>query len=140
MGRPKILAAVSRASLPLVTELLTWCELIPVFTLRDALMRARCGGIDAIVVGLHFDSSRMPVLLEALKSDPETRKIPVVCCRLRPTMLPRATVRAARVVCEALGAEAFIDVYALHHWAGRAAAAARLRSVLPRTPMPACHA
>jgi hypothetical protein len=132
MGRPRILAAVSPASLPLLTELLPRYEVLPVFSLPDALMRARRGGIDAVVIGLHFDGSRMPVLLEALKSDPATSEIPVVCCRLRPTLLPGATLRAARVVCDVLGAEAFIDLLALRNWAGRVAAAARLTSALER--------
>lgn len=133
MGRTRILAAVSRPSLPLLSELLEgWCELTAVHTLQDALLHARRGAADVVVVGLHFDDSRMPTLLEMLKFQPATRALPVVCCRLRPTVLPSATVRAARVVCDALGAEAFVDVLALRTWAGKAAAAARLKRVLQR--------
>jgi hypothetical protein len=132
MGRASILAAVSSSSLPLLRELLPWGGLFPVFTLRDALERARSGEIDAVLIGLHFDGSRMPLLLEALKSDPATRGIPVVCCQLQPTILPDATLRAARVLCDALGAEEFVDLLALHDWAGQAAAAARLKFLLQR--------
>lgn len=133
MGRPRILAAVSGSSLPLLRELLGGCcQLIPALAMREALQRVKRGDIAAVVIGLHFDDSRMPLLLEALKSDPITRRIPVVCCQLRPTVLPNATVRAARAVCDALGAEEFVDVLALHNWAGKAAAAARLKFVLQR--------
>ena len=133
MGRPRILAAVSRPSLPLLSELLEgWCEFTPVHTMQDALEHARRGGFDIVLVGQHFDGSRMPMLLEMLKFWSATRALPVVCCRMRPTVLPHASVRAARVVCEALGAEAFVDVLALRTWAGRAAATARLKNVLRR--------
>jgi hypothetical protein len=132
MGRPRVLAAVSRHSLPLLTELLGgWCELTPAFTIRDALAHAKRGEIEAVVIGLHFDGSRMPVLLEALRTDPATRDVPVVCCRLRPTMLLQ-TMRAARLVCEALDAAAFVDVFELRSRAGTAVAAVRVRSELRR--------
>ena len=133
MGRTRILAAVSRPSLPLLSELLDgWCELMPVYTMRDALLHAQRAEADVVLAGLHFDGSRMPMLLEMLKFQPATRALPVVCCRLRPTVLPKASVRAARVVCDALGAEAFVDVLALRTWTGRAVAAARLRGALQR--------
>jgi hypothetical protein len=133
MGRPRILAAVSSPSLPVLAELLGgWCELIPALAMRDALERAKCGDIAAVVIGLHFDHSQMPLLLEALKRDAATRDIPVVCCRLRPTLLPHATVRSARAVCDALRAEAFVDVLELYDRAGAMVAGARLRAVLRR--------
>ena len=133
MGRPRILAAVSSSSLPLLRELLGgWCDLIPALAMRSALQRAKRGDIAAVVIGLHFDDSQMPLLLEALKSDAGTRDIPVVCCRLRPTLLPHATVRSARAVCDALRAAAFVDVLELCDRAGPMAAGVRLRGVLRR--------
>ena len=133
MARPRILAAVSGPSLPVLTDLLGgWCEVIPSLAMRDALERAKRGQIAAVVIGMHFDGSQMPILLEALKSDPATRNIPVVCCRLRPTLLSSATLHAANMLCAALGAEAFLDLLTRRERAGRAAAAAELRIVLRR--------
>jgi hypothetical protein len=141
MGRTRILAAVSRLSLPLLSELLEgWCDFTPVHTMQDALEHARRGGFDLVLIGQHFDGSRMPLLLEMLKFWSATRALPVVCCRMRPTVLPTASVRAARLVCEALGAEAFVDVLAVRNWAGRAAAAARLKTVLRRALQAHGHA
>lgn len=62
MGRPRILAAVSGPSLPLLRELLGgWCDLIPALAMRAALQRAKRGDIAAVVLGLHFDDSQMPL-------------------------------------------------------------------------------
>jgi hypothetical protein len=81
---------------------------------------------------LHFDDSRLPALVEAVKHDPSTRAVPIVCCRFLPSLLRPAALRATRQVCEALGAEAFIDVLALRRRRGEATAARYLRGILLR--------
>jgi hypothetical protein len=47
-------------------------------------------------------------------------------------MLPHASLRAVRQVCDALGAEAFVDVLEIQQREGAEAAAERLRCALQR--------
>lgn len=133
MERPVLLAAVSPRAIELVRQLLAEdFELVPVHTLDEALQRLARGDIDGILAGLHFDGSLMPTLLDAVKSDPATREIPFICCRLLPTLLLQASLRAAREVCDALGADEFIDVLDIDRCEGAAAARERLRASLLR--------
>ena len=133
MERPVILMAVAPRAVGIVRERLgDEFELVPVRTLDEALQRLARGAIDGILAGLHFDGSTMPKLLDAVKADPSTREIPFVCCRLLPTLLLRASLRAARQVCDALGADGFIDVVEIEHREGVAAARERLRNALQR--------
>jgi hypothetical protein len=133
MERPAVLVAVAPAALGVVRELLgEEFDLVPVRTLGEALERLARGGIDVILGGLHFDDSLMPILLDAVKAHPATRDIPFVCCRLLPSMLPRTSLRAVRQVCDALGAEAFVDVLEIQQREGAKAAAECLRCALHR--------
>jgi hypothetical protein len=133
MERPVLLVAVSPRAMPLVHELLAEdFELVPVRNFEEALERLARGDIDGILAGLHFDGSRMPKLLDAVKADPSTREIPFVCCRLLPTLLLQASLRAARQVCEVLGADEFVDVLDIEQREGIAAARERLRNALQR--------
>jgi hypothetical protein len=107
-------------------------ELVAAHSLEAALHRLAQGGIDLVLAGLHFDDSRMPGLVDAVKKDPSTRAVPIVCCRLLPSLLRPAALRATRQVCEALGTEGFIDVLALKRRRGQATAARYLRGILLR--------
>lgn len=132
MERPTILVAVAPEALDPVRELLgEEFELVPVRTLGEAHERLGRGRVDVILAGLHFDDSLMPTLLDTVKSDPATRDIPFICCRVLPTMLLQASLRAAKQVCDALGAE-FVDVLEIRNDCGPAAAAERLRSTVQR--------
>lgn len=133
MERPVILVAVAPRAVGIVRERLGEdFELVPERTLDEALQRLARGDIDGILAGLHFDGSMMPKLLDAVKADPATREIPFVCCRLLPTLLLQASLRAARQVCEALGADDFVDALEVEHREGAAAARERLRYALQR--------
>lgn len=133
MERPVLLVAVSPRAMELVRELLAAdFELVPVRTVEEALQRLARGGIGGILAGLHFDGSRMPKLLDAVKAVPSMRQIPFVCCRLLPTLLTQASLRATRQVCEALGADDFVDALAIEQREGIAAARERLRGALQR--------
>jgi hypothetical protein len=132
MAQPVVvLVAASPRGLAVARELLgDEFQLIAVHSVDAALGRLAQGGIDLVLAGLHFDDSSMPALVEAVKNDPSTRAIPVVCCRFLPTLLRRASLLATRHVCEALGAEAFIDVLELEQKEGQPAAARHLRDVV----------
>lgn len=131
MARPVILLAVCRGAMHSTRELLgEEFRLVEVHTLDQALTRLARGGIDAVLAGLRFDGSLMPVLLDAAKANPATRSVPFVCCSLLPTMLLPSSLRAARQACEVLGAEAFIDMVEIERREGFAAAGEQLRRVL----------
>ncbi len=133
MARPVLLAAVPPRAMERARELLAEdFELVPVRTLDEALQRLAHGDIDGILAGLQFDGSMMPKLLDAVKADPSTRRIPFVCCRLLPTLLMQASLRAAREACEALGADDFVDAHEIERREGIAAARERLRGALQR--------
>jgi hypothetical protein len=133
MQPPVVLVAVSRRSRALTMEMLGDAfRVLPVSTVHEALELARLGKADVVLAGLHFDGSRMPMLLEAMKADPATRAIPVVCCRFLPTVLSDSVLRAARQVCDALGAAAFVDVVELRTMGGIEAAGERVRAELRR--------
>lgn len=131
--RAVVLVAAGPPGLAVVRESLCHdFELVAVHSLRDAVGRLMQGGIDLILAGLLFDDSVVPLLLETVKTDPSTRAIPFVCCRFVPTVLGRASLRAVRQACEALGAQ-FVDFFELEQREGRAVAAERLRGVVLQT-------
>jgi response regulator RpfG family c-di-GMP phosphodiesterase len=131
--RVVVLVAASPGGLAFARELLgDELELVAAHSLEAALRRLAQGGIDLVLAGLHFDDSRMPALVEAVKHDPSTRAVPIVCCRFLPTLLRPAALRATRQVCETLGAEGFIDVFALAQRRGQATAARYLRGIVLR--------
>lgn len=131
MERPVLLAAVPPRAMERARELLAEdFELVPVRTLDEALQRLARGDIDGILAGLQFDGSTMPQLLDVVKADPSTRRIPFICCRLLPTLLMQASLRAVREACEALGADDFVDAHDIERREGIAAARERLRGSL----------
>jgi response regulator RpfG family c-di-GMP phosphodiesterase len=134
MAQPAVvLVAASPGGLAVARELLgEEFQLVAVHSASDALRRLAQGGIDLVLAGLHFDDSSMAALVDAVKKDPSTRAIPVVCCRFLPSMLPQASLLAVRQVCDALGAEAFVDVLEIQQREGAKAAAERLRFALQR--------
>jgi len=133
MERRAVLVAVAPAALGDASELLSAdFALVPVRTLQEARARLARGGIDAIVSCIHFDDSRMPMLLDEVKHDPRTRDLPFICCRFLPTVLPGLVLHATSQACEALGAQDFIDVFELLGTTGAAATAERLKQCLQR--------
>jgi DNA-binding response OmpR family regulator len=63
----------------------------------------------AVLIGLHFDESRMFDLLRAIRAGSRNRDVPVLCYRLRPLAFAAPGSEALDVAVQALGARAFID-------------------------------
>ncbi|HEX6318105.1 MAG TPA: hypothetical protein VFZ84_04460 [Burkholderiales bacterium] len=130
-AKPCILVAASRKSSHIVARCLDgFAELHYVFTIEEALVRLAQGGIHAIVAGLHFDDSLMPVLLDKVKSNPATRDLPFHCCRFLPSCLNPAAMAAVHRACRELTQLDLIDLPEWHARYGWEAAAERFRAVI----------
>lgn len=67
-------------------------------------------GFDALVLGLHFDESRMFELLRELRLREDLRDRPVICVRTLPTRLSDELRQRLPDAARAAGADAFIDL------------------------------
>jgi PleD family two-component response regulator len=99
-----------------------------VHTLAEAKRALARGDYDLIIIGVHFDESRMFDLLRQVRADERYRETPVVCVASQRFDTP-ITVEGLEIATRALAADAFVD-FARHgdHDAGSAA----IRSVVER--------
>ena len=67
---------------------------------------------DMVLIGIHFDESRMFDLLRLVKADRQHWKVPVICFRGgdRPETQGRLAMQGIELACGALGANALVDV------------------------------
>jgi hypothetical protein len=80
-------------------------------TLGQAEQSLRERTFDLIICTIVFNESKMFDLLRLAKSRPEWHRIPFVGARVRPNLvLSPDSLRAAAITCEALGAEAFLNI------------------------------
>jgi CheY-like chemotaxis protein len=75
----KIMLAIVADKVELWRRILAGHELVFVMTLREALQRlAQADDFRMVVIGVHFDESRMFTLLGDLRAHPKYRNIPVL--------------------------------------------------------------
>lgn len=73
-------------------------------------------GIDAVIVGMHFDDSQM---LEFMRSErKQLIDVPVICVRVLPSEFGRTGMEVARVACTALGARTYLDWFEIEKVVG----------------------
>jgi len=84
----------------------------------DGALAALGEGVGLVLCGVHFDESRMFDLLRLAKADKRFRSIPFICYRDLQSELAPPLLESLRIACTALGAEAFIDLYALKQRVG----------------------
>ena len=103
-------------------------ELTFVRTLREATRALDRDGYDLLIIGVHFDESRMFDLLRQVRADERYRHKPVVCVASQRFDTP-ISLQGLEIATRALAASAFID-FARHgdYDAGNAA----IRSVVER--------
>jgi response regulator RpfG family c-di-GMP phosphodiesterase len=104
-------------------------EILAAYSTEEAL-RMLDARPDLLICNVRFDESRMFDFLQALKSGPELRAVPVLCCRVSLTELAPAVTRAIRMALEALGIRTFIDCARLYREQGAAGADAALRAAI----------
>lgn len=81
-----------------------------VTTMAEAVAALRHDGFRMIVIGLHFDESRMFELLTHARSLPAYEDAAVVCVQGQDIPLPEAAMRTIDMAVKALGGTAFVDL------------------------------
>lgn len=104
-------------------------ELLPAHSVAEAL-KAVDSGIDLVLCNVRFDDSRMFDFLGALNAMPESRRVPVICCRMLRTPMSAGSRRGIELALEALGVVSFLDMHEIERQRGAAAAEAALCEVV----------
>jgi PleD family two-component response regulator len=84
-----------------------------VHTLADALKALAVHDFDLVLIGMHFDDSRMFELLQELRAGGRNRDVAVLCYRLRPLAFAALGAAALDAAVKALEARGFVDL-AMH--------------------------
>lgn len=93
-----------------IRECLPGRELTFVRTMSAAIRALRHDGFQMVVIGLHFDESRMLELLQYVRSLPAYKEVPVVCVCSELLNLNDAVMKNIDVAVKALGGVAFLDL------------------------------
>jgi CheY-like chemotaxis protein len=79
-------------------------------TMREAISALRRDGFGLILIGLHFDESRMIELLSYVRGLDKYRDAPVICVQGIEVNLPESVLKSIDVAVKALGGTAFLDL------------------------------
>lgn len=108
------MAKVLVADVPEMHERIREClprhECVCVTSMRQAMAALRQDGFSLIVIGVHFDESRMFELLTYVRSLPVYKDAAVVCVQGTDLMLPEAIMHTVDMAVKALGGTAFVDL------------------------------
>jgi hypothetical protein len=90
-------------------------DLVPVYTRADALRALEHDALsfDLIITTIAFDDSQMVEFLQAIKSNPEIKRLPVLCARVVRGVLSDHLVDRMRDVCKQCDAVDLVDVAGL---------------------------
>lgn len=78
-------------------------------TLSEALAQLEESAFDLIMIGVHFDQSRMFDLLPCIQKSSTNADTPVICFSTRNTLLTRTMHKTIQVASDALGAWMYLD-------------------------------
>jgi hypothetical protein len=106
----KVLVADVPAVQPRVTGVLAQERLFFVHTLAAALRALAGEDFDLVLIGMHFDDSRMFDLLREVRSGSRNSAVPVLCYRMRPLAFMAVSTQVIEVTVKALGAQGFADL------------------------------
>ena len=123
----RVLLACTRSGEPVLRRILRplGVEAVVAFTHEEALARIE-EGVDLVLCSLRFDESRMlELIVELGRARPH---LPFVCCRVLPSDLPEASLRAAFTAAGHLGAVAVVDLPGLERCEGAGRAEGTLRT------------
>jgi len=112
--RARILLACVKEGYTRLFAVLSGHELTYVSTLSDADAALKADGFNMVMIGVHFDESRMFDLLEHVRVDANYSRVPVICFRgaiIADTEIEFA-MEGTEVACKAMGANAFFDLLA----------------------------
>jgi hypothetical protein len=107
----KILVAASQEPQAICNRMLNKHELFFAETVSQAHRFLEDERLDLIICTVVFDESRMFDLLRLAKANGEWKRIPFLCCKVRPKLLdyPLA-LEGVQIACRTLGAAAFLDI------------------------------
>ena len=116
MANTKVLVADVPEEDEKIRECLPDHELVFVRTLSDAIRALRANGYRLVVIGMHFDESRMFELLQYTKALPAYKDVPVICVQCLEMGLAEAVLKNMDDAVKALGGTASVDLrdHALH--------------------------
>ena len=108
------MAKVLAADVPEMDERIRHClpghEIVFVRGMAEAIRMLKRDGFSMVVIGLHFDESRMFELLGHVRSMAAYAEVPVVCIQGLEYILPEAVMRTIDMAVKALGGTAFVDL------------------------------
>jgi DNA-binding NtrC family response regulator len=109
MGKKLLIADVPqvKARLALV---LAFERPVFVHTLVAALKALAADDYDLVLIGVHFDDSRMFDLLREVRSRSRNGAVPIACYRLRPLAFAALSTQVIEVTVKALGGLSFTDL------------------------------
>ena len=110
MPQAKVLVADIPEADEKIRECLPGHDLHFVRTLGQAVRELRKDGYQLIVIGMHFDDSRMFELLRYVRNMPSHKDVPVICVQCEEVMLSDAVLKNMEDAVKALGGNAFIDL------------------------------
>jgi len=108
------MARVLVADVPEMDERIRHClpghELLFVRTMREAVVTLRHDSFSLVVIGVHFDESRMFELLTHVRSLSAYDAVPVVCVQGLAFIVPEPVRKTVDMAVKALGGTAFVDL------------------------------
>ena len=125
----KVMLAIVGPKVELWRRILAGHELVVVMTLREAMQRlAEEDNLRMVVIGVHFDESRMFTLLGDIRAHPKYRNIPVLVV-LSPGQYAFSEIAVEGIdrAVTALGANGFLN---LDHFPDSAEGEARIRRIV----------
>ena len=106
----RVLVADVRDADDKIRECLPGHDLVFVRTLSDAIRALRADGFKLVIIGMHFDESRMFELLQYVKALPDYKEVPVICVQCMEVGLADAVLKNMDDAVKALGGTAFVDL------------------------------
>jgi hypothetical protein len=110
MSQAKVLVADIPEADDKIRECLPGHDLHFVRTFGEAIRELRKDGYQLIVIGMHFDESRMFELLRYVRSLPHHDHVPVICVQCEEVLLSDAILKNMEDAVKALGGTAFVDL------------------------------
>ena len=108
------MARVLVADVPETDERIRHClpghDLVFVRTMHEAVSALRNDGFSLIVIGIHFDDSRMFDLLTYVRSLAIYKDAAVVCVQGVDMVMPDSVTHTVDMAIKALGGTAFVDL------------------------------
>ena len=126
----RILIAATPDDVANLQRILRWQhEFIVVSAVSEALAKLKEQAFDLIMIGVHFDESRMLELLPKIQKTPENADTPIICFCTRDTPLTRSMHESIEVASKALGAWIYLDQ---HEYSVNKDADAEMRRIIER--------